>query len=430
MVHRIHLFTRNIVLTSFLAFHNLMSWASGMATGIKAMQKRDSVNAFQNQNRLFLGVSLSLEDGYPAEYTHSVVTTIGGFHKCNSASYGAVFRPLEIRVRPFSAVTTLTLTVTVAPYDQSDGLGYGSLSLQSTAFHYWLYGSTPPAFTPRAMYDGDKTLFALHELPLVGQGSSTYEISSTGKVSKRIIIKPTARDPVDFQPWRTEMAGAIHVLQQIIRQIPLQSYAQKGKSFFSPDGCEDLRNGIQICRGLFQSIRPTRGGMVVNVDISASTFYTPGNLVDISMQSLQLKSARELELQKPDQLKNLEAHLKHRTIRICVRPNHPCIKTIKGLQLRAGDYRFELDGVTTTVAEYYKKMYNRPLALPFAVGVNHRSKNSGDPEIIPLEFCEMVPGQLYRKPLPPHLTDAMVSFTTVKPAERLAMIASYVSIRK
>lgn len=48
----------------------------------------------------------------------------------------------------------------------------------------------------------------------------------------------------------------------------------------------------------------------------------------------------------------------------------------------------------------------------------------GSPTVVPVEECVVLPGQLYKKKIPDHLTKAMVDFATVKPADRLRQIVS------
>lgn len=291
----------------------------------------------------------------------------------------------------------------------------------------------PSIFTPRALYDGKTILFSQRQLPLAGQGVAFFEIPNTGKTNVRIGLRNVGAGPVDFSglkmlfagqaPFNPAMAAEINVLQLILKQVPHQSYVQKGKSFYSPQGGLNLQNGIEIWRGFFQSMRPSPGRMIVNVDISATTFYAAGNLIEHCLQVLGKKNARDLERLQPDELRKLESHLKNVRIRIKNQPPSR-IKSIKCLQPEAGYFPFQVDGMDTTVKNYYLEAHRIDLKFPRMVGVNLRPRNSENPTIIPMELCEVVPGQLYKKQLPAHLTDRMVSFTTLKPEDRKAMIMS------
>lgn len=49
-------------------------------------------------------------------------------------------------------------------------------------------------------------------------------------------------------------------------------------------------------------------------------------------------------------------------------------------------------------------------------------KNASHPVVYPAELCSILPGQLYKKRLPNHLTSEAVSFATMTPDVRLKAI--------
>ncbi|KAJ7615089.1 Piwi domain-containing protein, partial [Mycena polygramma] len=72
--------------------------------------------------------------------------------------------------------------------------------------------------------------------------------------------------------------------------------------------------------------------------------------------------------------------------------------------------------------EHYLKTYQITLSFPYTIGVVTSGKGAPFKVVIPLELCMMVPGQLYKKRLPPDATAAVVGFGAVAPAQRLQMI--------
>jgi len=48
--------------------------------------------------------------------------------------------------------------------------------------------------------------------------------------------------------------------------------------------------------------------------------------------------------------------------------------------------------------------------------------------MIPLEFCNVPPGQIMRKTLPDNLVNERLSFSTMKPTERLDRIKAGISV--
>lgn len=292
----------------------------------------------------------------------------------------------------------------------------------------------PNLFTPRALYDGKAILFSQgRPLPLAGQGVASFEIPNTGKTNVRITLRAVGSGPVDFSDLKMALAGKalfnlamaapINVLQLALMQVPAQSCIQKGKAFYSSRGELNLNNGITIWRGFYQSIRPSPGCMIVNVDVSVTTFYAAGNLFDHCMRFMGFHNARDMVDLRLDDLRKLESHLKN--VRIAIMdPLSKKIKSIKGLEPKGGNFEFQVDGRPTTVAKYFSDVHRALLKYPHAVAVNLRPRNSDNPTIIPMELCFIIPGQFYRKPLPSDCTDKMVNFATLRPEERKAVIMS------
>lgn len=64
---------------------------------------------------------------------------------------------------------------------------------------------------------------------------------------------------------------------------PNQTYPFNKRSFYIPDGKKDIGGGIELWRGIFQSVRPTIGRLIVNIDLSTGMMYKEGNLLDLCM---------------------------------------------------------------------------------------------------------------------------------------------------
>lgn len=52
----------------------------------------------------------------------------------------------------------------------------------------------------------------------------------------------------------------------------------------------------------------------------------------------------------------------------------------------------------------------------------------GSGALLPLEICEVPPGQIMRKQVPPELTKSVLDFATKQPAERLKSINNGLSV--
>jgi eukaryotic translation initiation factor 2C len=62
------------------------------------------------------------------------------------------------------------------------------------------------------------------------------------------------------------------------------------------------------------------------------------------------------------------------------------------------------------------------LAYPDTIGVVTSGRSAPFKVVIPLEVCVLIPGQLYKKKLPPVATSTVVDFAAMHPADRLRTI--------
>jgi eukaryotic translation initiation factor 2C len=72
--------------------------------------------------------------------------------------------------------------------------------------------------------------------------------------------------------------------------------------------------------------------------------------------------------------------------------------------------------------EHFQKTYQITLSYPDTFGIVTSGKGAPFKVVFPLELCALVPGQLYKKKLPPEATATVVGFAAMPPAQRLNMI--------
>ncbi|KAG5653267.1 hypothetical protein H0H81_001427 [Sphagnurus paluster] len=159
--------------------------------------------------------------------------------------------------------------------------------------------------------------------------------------------------------------------------------------------------------------------MLVNVDTSVSAVYASGKLVDVCMNFLGTKNVRDLSMDdRHPMYRALEKFLDKLLINTDTTGKRK--KCIQGIVAHAGRFEFSKDDRE----EHFQQVYNITLNYPNIIGVRLNGKKSPFPVIVPAELCTVLPGQLYRKKLPDHLTKAMVDFATTKPDDRLRQIVS------
>lgn len=66
---------------------------------------------------------------------------------------------------------------------------------------------------------------------------------------------------------------------------PIMKYPFNTRSFYTDlREVKDIGRGLQLWRGYFQSVRPSIGRLLVNVDISTAMFYKPGPLMHFCLE--------------------------------------------------------------------------------------------------------------------------------------------------
>ncbi|KAL0575953.1 hypothetical protein V5O48_006023 [Marasmius crinis-equi] len=387
------------------------------------------------------GGSSSTPGGNPVISDH--VNTIG----VRRPNFGTTGKQTTIAVNSFS--TTIPQTIirhydVITPSEQTlparlnmEIIG----ALQSRA--------APEVFTPRAVYDGRKNMFAARELPLStgpdGVASQEFSVSLSDavpgqkapKVYKVKLTKVAEINPEVLerfihgdQSHDNVVLTAITALNVVIRMEPTMNYPFNVRSFFTDRERKDIGLGLEVWRGYFQSARPGINRMLINVDISTGLMYKPGPLISLCLEFFKRDNPRILSpthgLPDRDRVK-LSRHISG--MRVSIASGDPksaaLTRVVKKLSnAGANALTFNLrDGGSMTVADYFKKQRNRPLQYPEILCVE-----VGNGALIPLELCNVPPGQIVRKQVPPEKTKDVLDFATKRPEDRLRSIAAGVNI--
>ncbi|KAF7975299.1 hypothetical protein HWV62_10070 [Athelia sp. TMB] len=235
----------------------------------------------------------------------------------------------------------------------------------------------PTVFQPKALYDGRSILFAPRQLRLPDGNAGSAGAGS---------------DEVHYVRAARKM---------------LTSFEKR-----------DIGGGLEFWQGIFQSIRPAIGRLLVNVDVTNGIMYQSGSLIDVAMAFLRAKNINELALSsKDDKFKKLKSFLKGIFI---VAPNLKRRIKIQSLQDYAGEYVFVKDTQETTVARHYKDAHGITIRYVKLFGVAAGPKDRQ--LVFPAEVCRVVGGQLYKKKLSPDATAKVVPLATKAPQARLDTI--------
>ncbi|KAI0068655.1 argonaute-like protein [Artomyces pyxidatus] len=302
----------------------------------------------------------------------------------------------------------------------------------------------PNVFTPRGAYDGRKNLFAgskfsfgdaaefdvtlspqtAKDPPLGGRGPKVYKVrlSHVAEINPEVL----SRFLLGQQSHDNSVLTAITALNVVVRMEPNLKYPFNVRSFFTPKGAKAIGGGIELWRGYFQSVRPAIGQMLINVDISTGAMYKPGPLIGLCLEFLGIDGKPQL-LAPRNQLPDRERMRLQRFITgLKITTSHGGAgrgagrpRVVKKLSREgARDLSFELgNGQKQSVADYFRGILNAPLRFPDVICVE-----LGSGALIPLELCEVTPGQIIRRQIPPEKTSAVLEFATKKPQDRLASI--------
>ncbi|KAJ3089874.1 hypothetical protein HK102_005260 [Quaeritorhiza haematococci] len=297
----------------------------------------------------------------------------------------------------------------------------------------------------RPVYDGRKNVFAARPLPLDSSDSGVFHLEyfdDEDPLSKRapktfkLTIKKVGE--INMQKLALFLDGrisetphdAIMALDILLRHRPSLMYTTVGRCFYTPDSAASIANGAQLWQGFHQSIRPTRGSMLINLDVSATAFYQPGPVVEIVAKILGRQSAGDLRMPIGDRdriklekyLKGLKIVVTHRgqirrKYRIAKITPTPANRTMFSL----GD-----SGQEDSVANYFQTKYSRQLFFPHlpCLIVGDPSKHV----YLPMEVCEVVPGQRHLRKLNERQTAEMIKFTCQPPHVRSNKISAGITI--
>ncbi|KAG9080369.1 hypothetical protein FRC06_006673, partial [Ceratobasidium sp. 370] len=333
----------------------------------------------------------------------------------------------------------------------------------------------PTVFTPRAVYDGRKNLFACRRLPLSGRDSQTFDVTleppSEGgrppqvyQVALKLVaeINPTYFDILravcfwltafvsllaryqngqqSYDPMVSQALAAIHV---VVHMEPRMRYPHNSRSYFADRETWAIGGGIELWRGYSQSVRPGLRSMLMNIDVSTGAMYAPGPMIDVCRAILGDNSPRALvpgQLSDRERLRlrsflhSVRFNTTHRERNGNVSTKPKVLRNISNVS--AANYNFTLsDGTESSVAQYFLSM-GITLQYPNYVcievmcssticfrrpGVEPNLKTSTG-AAFPIELCTIIPGQLMRKQLPPDLTPSVLSFSVKAPNQRLNSI--------
>jgi eukaryotic translation initiation factor 2C len=299
----------------------------------------------------------------------------------------------------------------------------------------------PTIFTASASYDGRKNAFSMYKLQLGPYDSMEFNVSLPregpppapgGRPPKIYKMKVTLAAEINTELLHRFIEGkqsqdnavltAIMALNVVIRMGPNQKYPFNTRSFFTPEGRKSIGGGMELWRGYFQSIRPSENQMYLNVDIATGIMYRPGPLISLFMEYSKkdkpfafspkhgFSDRDRIRLQKF--VSNMRVKTAHSG-----RDRMVVIKKLSNSGASNTMFTMRDKNQAISITDYFRLHANIKLKFPDNICIE-----TATGALIPIELCEVMPGQIMRKQIPPDMTTQVVEFSKMTPAARLASI--------
>ncbi|CAL1291715.1 unnamed protein product [Larinioides sclopetarius] len=212
-------------------------------------------------------------------------------------------------------------------------------------------------------------------------------------------------------------------LETVLRHGPCMRYFPVGRSFFYPPDPRDvhpLGGGKEIWFGYHQSLHLGQWKPMVNLDITATTFYEKGPLLKYVKEILNIQDLNRVTSISDAETKRLTKELKNMRIETNhLRNYRRKYRILRFTREPANRLEFELTEngrtVRRTVADYFAKQY-KPLNYPHfpCIQANPEAKKV----YLPIEVCDMIEGQHCKKKLEDKQNAEMIKFTARPPKKR------------
>ncbi|PKA51116.1 Protein argonaute MEL1 [Apostasia shenzhenica] len=218
-------------------------------------------------------------------------------------------------------------------------------------------------------YDGRNIVYTAGALPFDSKDFEIILIDEKGGRERKYRVSIKFAKAFDIFPLKEFLTGkyrdcpqdTIQALDVVLREYPSENYVTVSRSFFSPSfGSDTIGDGLECWRGYYQSLRPTQMGLSLNLDLSATSFYSPVAILDFIAEHLNLEHIPSSLLE--NQRVKIQKALRGVRVIATHRPDMPRRYRIVGITSQsATELRFTVDeqgGAAISVAQYFHERYN------------------------------------------------------------------------
>uniref|UniRef100_A0A0N5CFL0 Protein argonaute-1 n=1 Tax=Strongyloides papillosus TaxID=174720 RepID=A0A0N5CFL0_STREA len=321
-----------------------------------------------------------------------------------------------------------------------------------------LYETYPTVFgDSKIVFDGKKNIYLRRRLPFKDDVVSfAVDLSADLNHERVFEISIKHQGTLSLKVLEDSINGmvsnippeALKAMDTILRQLSSIKYTSIGRSFFAPPLREILQEGgpyqnrhdfsklgggREVWFGFHESVRPSEWLMMINIDISATAFFCKISALNFMSQILDVQIPDQGERFFLSDVQRNKFYREIRGLRVAVthcnqrgRKYRVCNITRRSAQSQT----FQLDNGSgrtfeCTVARYFLEKYQITLKYPhlpcLQVGQEIRSV------YLPIEICNIVPGQRCTKKLTDSQTSTMIRATSRSAPEREREILKLVS---
>nr|CAD1832378.1 unnamed protein product [Ananas comosus var. bracteatus] len=295
-----------------------------------------------------------------------------------------------------------------------------------------LSGSLPVFDGRRSLYspvefEEDKLEFFVN-LPLQKQKHKLFRVNIrlAAKLSGEDLNKYLNEEGEDGAPLPQDYLQALDV---VLRESSTESCIPLGRSLYSSSmgGAKELGGGAVGLRGFFQSLRPTKQGLSLNVDFSVTAFHESVGIIaylqkrcDFLKDLSQRKNRGLIEEEK----REVEKALKNIRVFVCHRETEQRYKVFSLTDEATEKLKFrDRSGRDMTVVDYFKDQYNHDIQFRNLPCLQiSRSK----PCYLPMELCVVCEGQKFLGKLSDEQTARILKMGCQRPGERKDIIKGVV----
>ncbi|KAI0677581.1 argonaute-like protein [Trametes maxima] len=367
--------------------------------------------------------------GLPDSSNH--ITTVG----VKRSAFGTSGRSIQVQTNHFEVkIPRLSFTTTTSVLISSGSEKVLPARVNMEIIERLQEVTAPQVFTPRAVYDGRKNMFAARELPFglsqefdvfLTDPPSPGEAARGTRAPKAYKVRLTHVATINPQVLQRFLEGkqshdndvltAITALNVVIRMEPSLKYPFNVRSFFTNREQKDIGGGIVLWRGYFQSVRPAIGRMLINVDISTGAMYKPGTILRAALEVSGYPAPDRLGAALLDKHNGARERVKLQRflsgVRVYVeipgapRQERRPARVVKRVSNNTpGGLSFvNREGQSMTVEQYFKRTHNYQIRHPQLPCIE-----VGSGALIPMDS--------------PERTKEVLDFATKRPAERLNSI--------